>query len=565
MSSVSADQLSIINYCLNKVARHYSLTGACLYGSKVAGYSKPESDFDIIIVLDKYPRIVKYVYIKQCKIRISALVVDRRSLERDAASAFLGEFVIGRLLHVYEPIFNDKLFVLLETLYKKRVIIEEVIRIINAIKVLGTEVVFPLEFIMFSKIKRRSMMYPNALYSYYKTYTGPYAAKNIRAAIRGYKRALSQILLDQKELLIQRPSDSMLQINEKCMLLENGADTYARDLKTLRHFQGLSSYLVHVYAGRKTFQHIVKEVESKISRHRRSVINLPKFMSCPSEEFLKLPEGIIIIDDKNWLDKVSTHIGFPQYQVVYKIQLGSLRGRSFCYTLRRDSRSDLKQSIVVKDLSKVKPLKWPIYNILGSYKKRPRLDPIFRLGCEYRALRYIRTLGLHSPSIISVVIGKKLLITEYIQGKTILDIVKDCSREADYIDNASLYWLKRSGEHMAKIHSEKSTFGNLNPSDLIVCDQDLFFTGLEHFNFGSGDPIWDIVYFICSSLMPVRHNIHITSKLTAKFLEGYSENININEVNINRNDLKHYIESFEPAIPPPTVNVITKQISTYLM
>jgi tRNA A-37 threonylcarbamoyl transferase component Bud32/predicted nucleotidyltransferase len=565
MSSVSADNLSIINNCLNKITRHYSLIGACLYGSKVAGYSKPGSDFDIIIVLDKYPHIVKYVYMKQSKIRISALVVDRRSLERDASSAFLGEFVIGRLLHVYEPLFNDKLFILLETLYKKRVIIEEVIRIINSIKVLGNEVIFPLEFIMFSKIKRRSIMYPNALYSYYKTYTGPYAAKNIRAAIAGYRRALSQILLDQKELLIQRPSDSMLQIQEKFTFLKKRDDTYAQNLKTARHFQSLSSYLVHVYAGRKTFQHIVKEAESKIRRHRRSVINLPKFMSCPTEAFLKLPEGIIIIDDKNWLDKVSMHIGFPQYEVLYKIQLGSLHGRSFCYTIRDNSQSGLRRSIVVKELARVKPLKWPLYDILGSYKKGSRFDPISRLGCEYRALRYIRTLGLNSPTIISVVIGKKLLITEYIHGKTILDIVKNYSKEPDYSANSSLYWLKRSGEQIAKIHSEKSTFGNLSPDGLIVSDQDLYITGLEQFNFGSGDPLWDIVYFICSSLIPVRHNIHITSKLTTKFLEGYSENINCNEIKTNHNDLRRYIESFEPVIPSPTANLIKKQISTYLM
>ena len=565
MPSVSADNLSIINNCLNKITRHYSLIGACLYGSKVAGYSKPGSDFDIIIVLDKYPRIVKYVYMKQSKIRISALVVDRRSLERDASSAFLGEFVIGRLLHVYEPLFNDKLFILLETLYKKRVIMEEVIRIINSIKVLGNEVIFPLEFIMFSKIKRRSIMYPNALYSYYKTYTGPYAAKNIRAAIAGYRRALNQILLDQKEFLIQRPSDSMLQIQEKCMFLKKRDDTYAQNLKTARHFQSLSSYLVHVYAGRKTFQHIVKEAESKIRRHRRSVINLPKFMSCPSEAFLKLPEGIIIIDDKNWLDKVSMHIGFPQYEVLYKIQLGSLHGRSFCYTIRDNSQSGLTRSIVVKELARVKPLKWPLYDILGSYKKGSRFDPISRLGVEYRALRYIRTLGLNSPTIISVVIGKKLLITEYIPGKSILDIVKNYSKEPDYSANPSLYWLKRSGEQIAKIHSEKSTFGNLSPDGLIVSDQDLYFTGLEQFNFGSGDPLWDIVYFICSSLIPVRHNIHITSKLTTKFLEGYSENINCNEIKTNHDDLRHYMQSFEPVIPSPTANVIKKQISTYLM
>src|SRR5919197_1912873 len=109
MISVSDEQLTVINNCIKNITRKYKLAGACLYGSKIAGYANEESDFDIIIVLENYSRLIKYVYVNESKIRVSALVVDRTSLEKDAKSAFLGEFVIGRLLHIYHPIANPEL------------------------------------------------------------------------------------------------------------------------------------------------------------------------------------------------------------------------------------------------------------------------------------------------------------------------------------------------------------------------------------------------------------------------------------------------------------------------
>ncbi|MBD0360854.1 MAG: nucleotidyltransferase domain-containing protein, partial [Nitrososphaeraceae archaeon] len=165
MSNISSEHLKIIDNCVNKIAKNNRIVGVCLYGSKVAGYSRPNSDLDIIIVLDNYSFIVKYVYLKESKIEVSALLVDRQSLEKDARTAFLGEFVVGRLLHIYDAILNPDLFKRIETIYKKRVIIEEIFDIVRSNNILSTEICFPLDFIMFSKIKRRSLLYPNALYS----------------------------------------------------------------------------------------------------------------------------------------------------------------------------------------------------------------------------------------------------------------------------------------------------------------------------------------------------------------------------------------------------------------
>src|SRR5436853_18928 len=82
------------------------------------------------------------------------------------------DIAIGRLLEVYESIYNHRLFQMLETVYKKRIILEEIQELAKTTNILCTEISFPLEFVMFSKIKRRNALYPNASYSYFKIYAG---------------------------------------------------------------------------------------------------------------------------------------------------------------------------------------------------------------------------------------------------------------------------------------------------------------------------------------------------------------------------------------------------------
>ncbi|MEW6604759.1 MAG: nucleotidyltransferase domain-containing protein, partial [Thermoproteota archaeon] len=110
MSSVSPQELQVIRECISKVAKGRAVAAACIYGSRVAGYSRPDSDIDILVVLENYPYVIKYVYFTEQGAKLSVLAVDKKTLERDAKTGFLGEFVVGRLLHVYEPISNAGFF-----------------------------------------------------------------------------------------------------------------------------------------------------------------------------------------------------------------------------------------------------------------------------------------------------------------------------------------------------------------------------------------------------------------------------------------------------------------------
>jgi tRNA A-37 threonylcarbamoyl transferase component Bud32/predicted nucleotidyltransferase len=557
MSNISSEHLKIIDNCVNKIAKNNELVGVCMYGSKVAGYSRPNSDFDIIVVLENYPFIVKYVYLKESKIEVSALLVDRQSLEKDARTAFLGEFVVGRLLHIYDAILNPDLFKRIETIYKKRVIIEEIFDIVRSNNILSTEISFPLDFIMFSKIKRRSLLYPNALYSYYKIYNCESASRNIDFALDGYRRALGEILNEDKELLDKNPSDNSLHISEKRILINKSGKIDS--LKLGKKLQDLSSYLIHVYAGRVTFRYAVKEAQSKIKRQKKHELNLPLFMSSPRESYWKLPEGVLILNSRRWLDIIANNVSFQRYSISNKRRLGNVNSRTICFTLKNHDDNSHK-TIVVKQYAKTKGVKWAALNVWTSQGRRFKVDPLFRLGNEYKALRYIRKLGLNTPTIESVILGKRLLVTEFIKGNSLADIIQYSLNETDEYNNID--FIKAAGEQIATIHNDKSTLGNIKPKNLIIRGNSLYFTGVDQFGFHSGDPIWDIVQFICRGLKKTTDST-VASKVVRGFLFGYSNEITAEYIKkLSRS--KRYIESFYPLISPVVARSIKREIRAFI-
>jgi tRNA A-37 threonylcarbamoyl transferase component Bud32/predicted nucleotidyltransferase len=557
MSNISSEHLKIIDNCVNKIAKNNKIVGVCLYGSKVAGYSRPNSDFDIIVVLENYSFIVKYVYLKESKIEVSALLVDRQSLEKDAKTAFLGEFVVGRLLHIYHPILNPDLFKRIETIYKKRVIIEEIFDIVRLNNILSTEISFPLDFIMFSKIKKRSILYPNALYSYYKIYNCENASRNIDFALDGYQRALNEILNEDKELLEKNPSDNSLHISEKRILINKNGKIDS--LKLGKKLQDFSSYLIHVYAGRVTFRYAVKEAQSKIKRQKKHELNLPLFMSSPRDSYWKLPEGILIFNSRRWLDIIANNVSFQRYSISNKRRLGNVDSRTICFTLKNLDDNSHKM-IVVKQYAKTKGVKWAALSVWTSQVRRFKVDPLFRLGNEYKALRYIRNLGLNTPTIESIILGKKLLVTEFIKGNSLADVIQYSLNENDEYNNIDL--IKAAGEQIATIHNDKSTLGNIKPKNLIIRGSSLYFTGVDQFGFHSGDPIWDIVQFICRGLKQTT-NSTVASKVVRGFLLGYSNELTGEYIKkLSRS--KRYIESFYPLISPAVARSIKKEIRAFI-
>jgi tRNA A-37 threonylcarbamoyl transferase component Bud32/predicted nucleotidyltransferase len=542
MSSISPHELKVINKCISKVAKGREVVATCIYGSRVAGYNRPDSDIDLLVVLQNYPFVVKYIYFSESSTKVSALAVDRKALLRDARSAFLGEFVVGRLLHIYEPIVNAEFFAMIEQTYKRRVILEEVHDMVESTGVLSTEIIFPLEFVAFSKIKHRMSMHPSAAYSYYKTYTT--SKHNIEFALEAYRRVLEDIIADDKELFAAR-QDGLLQVSEKRIFLEKRR----MGLKLTKRLQEFSSYFVHTYAGRRIMHFAVNEAESKIRRRVGQTMKLPDFMLCPRNAYWRLPEGRLIVDGRNWLDDLARQLG--RYTISKKRRIGSMNSRTRMYVLKHGSA---EYKIAVKELAKSKALKWAMLGLWTASLKRFRMDPLFRLGWEYKAIRYIRSLGLHTPVIEAVVLDRKLLVTRFLEGETLADVIRNCIRGKG--GNANL--ISEAGAQIAKIHGAGATLGNIKPKNIIVSGKDLYFTDVEQFMFEAGDPAWDIAQFISWGVKSTRNSV-LAATIAKEFLEGY---VSVGDTsNITRLAKSNwYIESFYPVLLPSIAQTIKKEI-----
>src|SRR5919109_1395827 len=332
-TSLSKEESNAIGRYLEILSRRRRVIGACLYGSKVAGYSSPDSDIDIIVVAKDYPHTIKYSYARTEEVKISALIVDCFALQKDAETGLLGEFVVGRLLHIYESLINHDLFKSVELIYKRRIMLEELSDIVRTTKILCTEIKFPLEFLLFSKIKRRISVYPAALYSYYKIYTGKCAAANLAFALEGFKEALKEIVANDRGFLTLKGSatstdDLVLQIDKKCLILNKERRKSFIRLKFAKKLQIFRPYVVHAYAGRRVFHYTIREAESKIKRYRSKPICIPEFMASPREYYWKLDEGLVIAGrNRKWLDLVAKSLGLVRYAISKKIRLGNINSR----------------------------------------------------------------------------------------------------------------------------------------------------------------------------------------------------------------------------------------------
>lgn len=540
MYSVSEYELEILKKCICKVAKGKTVIAACIYGSRAAGYARPDSDIDLLVVLENYPFLLKYVYLREPEMEVSALIVDKKSLERDAKSGFLGEFVAGRLLHIYEPIFGSCLLFDIERIYKGRVILDEVQGIINSASTLSTEILFPLEYIAFSKIKRRTLLYPSAAYSYYRTYTAN--KQNLEFALAGYRRALNEIINQDDALFVRR--DNLLQISEKRIFVDKGRIQLKMTKRLLQEF---NSYFVQTYAGRRIWHLAVKEAESKIKRHIKQPINLPNFMSSPRAAYWQLPEGRLIVDKKDWLDELGGILG--KYSISKK-RLGNVNSKTILYILKHNLG---EYKIAVKELAKSKTIKWVALSLWTAPVKRFKADPLFRLGSEYKALRYIRSLGLHTPVIEAIVLDRKLLVTQFVEGRTISDVIKDYLR-----GNGDSDWISEAGAQVARIHTNGSSLGNIKPKNIVVSNNRLYFTDVEQFVINGGDQAWDLAQFISWGLKNTR-DTNMATGVVRKFLQGYMRVAGSSNV-AKLAKSRRYIESFYPLLLPSVAYAIKKEI-----
>jgi tRNA A-37 threonylcarbamoyl transferase component Bud32/predicted nucleotidyltransferase len=532
---------SLIIEALEDITKGKEISAICAYGSRIAGYAREESDYDVIVALKNYKPKVRYNYIRK-GIDLAALTVDSKSLVKDAEVASLGEFVAGRLLNVYEALIGKDFIKDVEIKLKRRVTFEILDDVALAYGDFSTKLIIPIKYILFEKLKKRASLYPLALYSYVKTYTGKLGKENLKVALKGFLKPLKEMesyglvsLLDEESL---RMEDEYLRLRK------------VGKIKTTLSYtkRGVISYAVHGYAGHVGLDVIKREILSKIDRSKE-IVDVPEDIKHP-KNLWRIDEGLLIVESDDWLQQILSYLGLSKETKIIQLPQGKLYETLKVYMLKD---RDKVINIAVKNFKDIKTLKWAFLNLWALPTRWFEMSSLTRLGREYVAMRKLREIGLNTPEIISIVLNKRIMVTNFIEGMNLGKIVKDILSGYDANKSAiSMY-----GESIAHAHKYGYSLGDTKPSNAILSNGKIFITDLEQAS-EHGDKAWDIALFLYYS-NKLTLNASGARVITQEFLKGY---LKAGSVDIVKEALNSdYLAPFQTVLAPNVIKVIRDEIS----
>jgi tRNA A-37 threonylcarbamoyl transferase component Bud32/predicted nucleotidyltransferase len=505
-----------------------SMVALCAYGSKVAGYARPDSDYDILIVGRRYTEGVRYKYVKE-PVEVSALIVDERMLRLDAKNAYLGEFVAGRFLNVYDPIINGDFLREVEVDYKARVISEALIELSSDYGDFNRHVVVPYEYFLFDKLRKRSQVYPPALYSYVQTYTCPSSDENKAVSVDGFRKASEAIA---GKGFIVAGEDGVKLVPEK---MKGDAFTLALSLFSLTA-RGVTQYAVHGYAGRVGFGVFRKEAFSKLKRMREHP-EPPRELDVP-RSLLRLEEGRFVADAASLKEELAGVAGFSEWKATERV-LGDPYATTKLVTIKSATR---ERSFVVKNFSDVRSLKWAILGVWAATARKFSTSPIARLEREYSASLGLRSAGVLTPKIAAVAPAERLMAKDFIDGPSLSKLIDGILKgRHDGLASVTEY-----GYALGKVHASGMALGDAKASNVVVSRDGLYLTDLEQ-TVRDGDKAWDLAEFLyfTAKLSNKEDNMR---EVAVAFLKGYEsegEKSAIQRARSNR-----YLAPFMPFLTP---------------
>lgn len=518
-----------------------TISGVCAYGSKVAGYARQDSDYDLIIVSKRFKEGVRYRYLDS-PVAASALVVDEGMLVQDARSSYLGEFVVGRLLNVYEPITNPDLFRSVELEFKRRVLVEALLELSSDYGDFGKHILVPYEYFLFEKLHTRAAIYPPALYSYVHTYTCAKGEENRSISTEGFARAAES--LQPKGFLTAGPG--WVRINPEKM--KGDAFTRFHSLFSVTT-RGVTQYAVHGYAGRVGPSVFSREALSKLKRMRESP---PPFLPLEKpRSLLKLEQGVVVPDASLLAAELARILGFRTYSTTEK-DIGEPYSTTRVLTFKG---SGGEESVVVKNYTDVRSLKWALLGVWASTARRFSTAPVSRMDREYGMTLALRSMGVLVPSVLAVAPAERILVKEFVRGTTLAYIINGYLRGG----GQGLASVAGYGELIAKVHAGGVALGDAKPSNVVVSPEGLYLTDLEQ-AFRGGDTAWDIAEFLYyTAKLSIREDA--MRSVAESFLASYAKAGD--RASIARARGQKYFGPFRPFLTPGMARMLRDLLSGY--
>jgi len=508
------DKEKILALC-KEIAGLKAITAACLYGSWVCGYARPDSELDVLLVLDSYESGVKYQYKQLNNIHLAVLVVDTELFEHDVDIGGLGEFVAGRILTPYNSLLNPDYLWKQEVKLKKRVIREALENLVLEYSKLAAELVIEPVYFMLNQMHKCARVYPPLKYSYLGILREELRGRNTELTMRGYLTALREIADDGLVKIV----GNHVKINE----------TFLDEITKRKHGIALildsiekatKAYVTPGYVGALAPLTFAQELMAKLKRELRTMTRTTHDLDDPRKHLLLQTEtGIVTLSEEtpiaDFVKKNATFGGASQTTIK---KLGGVLNTVFLVQFQQD---ETPKTVAVKAFKDWAGYKWFPLALWTSGIQNFAIAGKERMSNEYSINRFLKRQGFPVPEIYHVSWKDKLLFLEYLEGKSIDKIVQKVMRDA--ISETEEILLRRVGGSIARVHRVGVSLGDCKPENVILStDGEIHLVDLEQAS-KRGNQVWDIAEFLYYSgfYAKLATPRSIIRRASESFIQGY--------------------------------------------
>ncbi len=499
----------ILDAC-SRVAGKDHIEAICLYGSRVSGYAREDSDYDVLLILSEYANGVKYSYEKVDDNQLALLIVDKKALELDAEKGSFGDFIAGRLISPYTPILNTEYLEDIEVKIKKRFAEEDLEDLVIEYEELARGLVIRLEYLVLARMRKRSRGYPPLRYSYINMLREGLRDKNMTAILKGYKRAVKELVTSK---FIRVEGEAIRFENEYVDIILS-SKTYNKVVNLVDFSRrALSAYITHGKAGRVKLDVFAMELTSKIKRELQTTFKRQRIEDPKNFLFLKTDKGLMCLNEESTIVELVQKLRNEKNVDVNPLS-SSLNE---VYSITLDD-----EKLVVKKFTNWYTFKWFMLNIAAYGTKVFSLSGKARLANEYGINRLLAENNILVPEIVAISIKDRVLVERYIEGASALDFLEEAFSVEELTDQQKGLAIEL-GKTIATIHSLHVVIGDCKPENFIIgTNGQIYVLDLEQGE-RRGDPTWDVAEFLYFSG-------HFGSKFTnglrdfvLNFVEGYCQ------------------------------------------
>lgn len=499
----------ILDAC-SRVAGKDHIEAICLYGSRVSGYAREDSDYDVLLILSEYANGVKYSYEKVDDNQLALLIVDKKALELDAEKGSFGDFIAGRLISPYTPILNTEYLEDIEVKIKKRFAEEDLEDLVIEYEELARGLVIRLEYLVLARMRKRSRGYPPLRYSYINMLREGLRDKNMTAILKGYKRAVKELATSK---FIRIEGEAIRFENEYVDIILS-SKTYNKVVNLVDFSRrALSAYITHGKAGRVKLDVFAMELTSKIKRELQTTFKRQRIEDPKNFLFLKTDKGLVCLNEESTIVELVQKLRNEKNVDVNPLS-SSLNE---VYSITLDD-----EKLVVKKFTNWYTFKWFMLNIAAYGTKVFSLSGKARLANEYGINRLLAENNILVPEIVAISIKDRVLVERYIEGASALDFLEEAFSVEELTDQQKGLAIEL-GKIIATIHSLNVVIGDCKPENFIIGKNgQIYVLDLEQGE-RRGDPTWDVAEFLYFSG-------HFGSKFTnglrdfvLNFVEGYCQ------------------------------------------